>query len=124
MNSKNLAFLIIGIIVGSFGTYLTVKSNIGQSKTEKNEVNQKIESDDYSPKCSSYDIESSLNEYIEFYINNDDFYVLPNPQIKYQGNCEWHIKIVRQSRSFKDIQHTNFFRCTAIGDKLQWAPLN
>jgi len=124
MNAKNLLFLIIGVIVGALATYLILSSNSGVTTDEKIDNIESVEYQDNDTDCRSFDIGSSLNEYIEFYINDDDFYVLPNPLIKYQGGCKWHIKIVRQSREFSGIKHTNFIEATIIGDKIHWEPIN
>jgi len=122
MNLKNSLFFVGGLIIGALMTFLII--TILQPFEGEKEINESVESEQFSPDCSSYDIRSSLNEYIDFYINNDDFYVLPNPLIKYQGNCEFHIKIVRQSRQFNDIKHTNFIKAKIFGDQIQWSSLD
>lgn len=120
---KNIIFLLVGIVLGALSTYLIINSNNGKFTINKNETGDSVDYEDYSTDCSLFDIKSSLNEYIEFYINDDDFYVLSDPLIKYKGDCMWHIKIVRQSRQFNEIQHTSFIQCTINGDTIHWTSL-
>lgn len=132
MELKNFVFLMVGLVAGCLITYLLIGSDKRQDNNEKMKAladwgsnNPDFpEYNNSSSDCSSIDVTISMMDYIEFYVNNDDFYVLPDPKIRYQGDCEWHVKIIRQSKQFSDVQHTNFIKCTAIGDELRWDSMN
>jgi hypothetical protein len=121
MNAKIIIGFLLGVIIGAFGTYLIITFSNGRNYSDESDNNRNSTEED----CRYMNIDKSLQDYIEFYIDNDDFYVLPNSiKIKYQGNCTFHIKIIRQSRRFSDIQHTNYLEAKIDAEKIQWRNLN
>ena len=125
---KNILLVFLGIIIGSSLTFFTLKyiDSKKQESQKNNETINDILNEDYNKRqtCNADNAKTQFEDYYKFYINDNDFFVIPESVIiKDMGNCTFHAKFIRQSKEFKEIQHTNFIEISFIGNRINYKNL-